>query len=481
MDKKNIFTAKAQRRKIINSILQLGVFAVILLSSFAFANCKVDSIHSENLSGEKYQLTEKESAFLDTLQYKTFMFFINEVNPKNGLVKDRTASWSPASIAVSGFAIPIWAIGVEKKWIEREKAVNLTLALLQFLYSSKQSDDTSSTGYKGWYYHFLRMDDGLREWKCELSTIDTGWLIAGVIFARQYFNGGDESEKIIRGLAEKIIKRIDWNFFQMAVDSKFPYAVNFAWQPEEGFHPWGWFGYTEAQFLYILAAGCGMPNSDKAYHTWLKTYEWKEPYKDLAHVIFPPLFGHQFTQMFVDLRGLTDSYLKDKGIDYFENSRRAVYTQRNYAIGNPNKWIGYDSLTWGLTACDGPGDQYNFDDKKFHSYAARGVSGKENADFDDGTIAPTAAGASIVFAPEIVIPTLINMKETYGDKRLWGKYGFVDAFNPTANWYDKDYLGLDQGPIVLMIENYRTGFVWKYMMKDEIIQKGLKGVGLIKQ
>ncbi len=178
--------------------------------------------------------------------------------------------------------------------------------MLQFLYSSKQSDDTSSTGYKGWYYHFLRMDDGLREWKCELSTIDTGWLIAGVIFARQYFNGGDESEKIIRGLAEKIIKRIDWNFFQMAADSKFPYAVNFAWQPEEGFHPWGWFGYTEAQFFIYLPLDAECRIQIKLIILGFKLMNGKKPYQDLAHVIFPPLFGHQYTQMFVDLRGLTD-------------------------------------------------------------------------------------------------------------------------------------------------------------------------------
>ncbi len=477
---KRSFTAKTQRHKDLFSS-QLSVLAVILLSFFAFNACKADKVISDKISNSNYKLNDSESAFLDTLEYRTFLYFINEVNPNNGLVRDRTASWSPASIASTGFAIPIWAIGVEKKWIEREKAVSLTLALLKFIYNSKQSDDTSSTGYKGWYYHFLRMNDGLREWKCELSTIDTGWLIAGIIFARQYFSGNNESEKNIRDLADKIIKRIDWNFFQMAGNSKFPYAVNFAWDPLEGYHEWGWFGYTEAQFLYILAAGCGMPNADKAYQTWLKTYEWKEPYKGFAHVIFPPMFGHQYTQMFVDLRGLNDSYLTDKGIDYFENSRRAAYTQFKYAIDNPHKWIGYDSLLWGLTACDGPGDQFNFDDKKFYGYAARGASGVGSADFDDGTIAPTASAASIVFAPEIVIPALINMKNKYGDKGLWGKYGFVDAFNPTAKWFDKDYLGLDQGPIVLMIENYSTEFVWKYMMKDEIIQKGLIGVGLIKK
>jgi hypothetical protein len=478
---KNIFSGEIiVLRKSITAMYRI-VLGVIVFSFLTFAECNNENIRYKDYHQAKgYDLSNKESAFLDTLQYKTFLYFINEVNPKNGLVKDRTANWSPASIAATGFAIPIWAIGAERKWITRSKAADFTFTLFNFLINSKQNNDTSSTGYKGWYYHFLRMNDGLREWKCELSTIDTGWLIAGIIFARQYFNENNNIEIKIRDLADKIINRIDWNFFQMSADSKFPFAVNFAWQPEEGFHPWGWFGYTEAQFLYIIAAGCGMPNSDNAYQTWLKTYEWKEPFKGLAHVVFPPLFGHQYTQMFINLRGLSDSYLKVKGIDYFENSRRAVYTQMLYAVENPNTWIGYDSITWGLTACDGPGEQYNSDDRKFYGYAARGAFGRKNFDFDDGTIAPTAAGASIVFAPEIVIPTLINIKDKYGDKGLWGKYGFVDAFNLTANWYDKDFLGLDQGPIVLMIENYRNGFVWKYMMKDPVIQKGLEVVGLKK-
>ncbi|MFH1197560.1 MAG: glucoamylase family protein [bacterium] len=451
---------------------------IVLLGRITF--CQTGTTDYPSYEKQNYIMSDDEKTFLDTLQYKTFLYFINEVNPVNGLVKDRSASWSPASIAASGFAIPVWAIGIEKNWITREKAVSLTSALLQFLFTSEQSDDTSSTGYKGWYYHYLRMNDGLREWKCELSTVDTGWLLAGIIFARQYFDKENESEKSIRDLAYKIINRVDWKFFQMSSDSKFPYAINFAWTTEKGFHPWGWFGYTEAQLLYILAAGCGMPNSDKAYQTWLKTYEWKESYPGLGHVIFPPLFGHQFTHMFIDMRGVADSYLKEKRIDYFENSRRAVYSQRNFAIENPNERIGYDSLTWGLTACDGPGKQYNFDNKEFYSYAARGAVCSSKFDFDDGTIAPTAAAASIVFAPEIVIPTLMNMKEKYGYEGLWGKYGFVDAFNPTANWIDDAYLGLDQGPIVIMIENYNSGFVWKYFMKDEVIRKGMKMLGFEK-
>jgi hypothetical protein len=178
--------------------------------------------------------------------------------------------------------------------------------------------------------------------------------------------------------------------------------------------------------------------------------------------------------MFIDFRQLPDDYMKRKRIDYFENSRRAVYVQRHYAIENPGGWKGYDSLTWGLTACDGPGEKYNSNGKKFLSYAGRGTSGPEMVFFDDGTIAPTAAIGSIVFAPEIVIPTIINFKNV---KNLWGPYGFYDSFNPTLNWVNSDYIGIDQGPIVIMIENFRTGLVWNYFMKDPVIQKGLNTLG----
>jgi hypothetical protein len=182
--------------------------------------------------------------------------------------------------------------------------------------------------------------------------------------------------------------------------------------------------------------------------------------------------------MFIDFKGLKDSYLRDKGIDYFENSRRATLSNRVYCIQNPNKWKGYDSLTWGISACDGPGSEYNKDGRKFEGYSGRGASGPGDVFSDDGTITPEAAGGSIPFAPEVCIPTLKNMYDKYGKEGLWNKYGFVDAFNLTAGWYDKDYLGLDQGPYVIMIENYRTGLVWKYVMKDPVIIKGLKALNI---
>ena len=433
---------------------------------------------SSQLLFSQYVPSAEENAFLDTLQYRSFLYFMNEINPENGLVKDRTTEDSPATIAASGWAVAAWGIGVEHGWISRDKAAELTLTLERFLINSDQSTKPDATGYKGFYYHFLKMDSGKREWNCELSTVDTAWLIAGIRFAVQYYNGDNEIEKEIRDLGEKLTNRVDWNWAVVKESRHDNHTglVSMGYDPERGLNDYGYFGYTEALYLYILAAGTNLNEPMKTYDVWLSGYNWKEPYEGFPHVIFPPLFGHQYTQMFIDLRDLPDKYMREKGIDYFENSRRATLVNRLYCIQNPEGWEGYDSLTWGISACDGPGD-FEKNGKRFHGYAGRGASGPGLTIAEDGTITPEAAAGSIPFAPEVCIPTLKNMYDKYGEKGLWGKYGLKDAFNLTVDWYDKDYLGLDEGPIVIMIENYRTGLIWNYAMKDSVIQRGLERLG----
>jgi len=252
--------------------------------------------------------------------------------------------------------------------------------------------------------------------------------------------------------------------------------ISMGWHPESGLHKMGWSGYNEALFLYILAAGTGLENAKESYRSWLSSYKWQTPYEGLSHVAFPPLFGHQFSHCFIDFRGLADEYMRDKGIDYFENSRRATRVQRQYAIDNPHGWVGYDSLCWGVTASDGPGDKYNFGEREFLGYAGRGTSGPEYNYFDDGTIAPYGPLSSLPFAPEIVIPTIRSINEKMGDK-IWGRYGYYDSFNLTAGWVNDDFIGIDQGPMLIMIENFRTGLVWNYVMNDPVIQKGLQTLG----
>lgn len=449
----------------------------LFLIALTMAACKQpQQIVFKSQGKVDYPLSQAEEIMLDSIQKKTFLFFLNEHHPEWGIVKDRTAEKAPSSIASTGFGIPCFAIGVERNWIAREDAAQIVLNMLNFFYNSDQSADTLATGYKGFYYHFLRMDSGKREWNCELSSIDTGLLMMGIIFARNYFNADNEAEKQIRLLAGKLIGRLEWNFLDMPAQSQHPHTISMGWDPKKGLHSWGWTGYNEALFLYVLAAGSGMENVKRSYKSWLSTYKWNIPYEGLSHVAFPPLFGHQFSHAFIDYRGLVDDYMKAKGIDYFENSRRATYVQRQYAIENPHGWIGYDSLCWGVTASDGPTDIYNFDDKIFLGYAGRGAAGPEYNYFDDGTIAPYGALTSLPFAPEIVLPAIKSMISKHGDK-IWGKYGFYDAFNHTANWVNDDFIGIAQGPMLIMIENFRTGLVWDYVMQDPVIQDGLNILG----
>ncbi len=456
--------------------MKIRKLLLLLVFSLAFGSVKSQNTVFHSNGKIRYPISSDDEKMIDTIQQKTFLFFLHEHHPEYGIVKDRAAKWAPASIASTGFGIPSFAIGVERNWITREQAAKITLNMLNFFANSIQGTDTNVTGYKGFYYHFLRMNSGTREWKCELSSIDTGILMMGIIFARNYYTLDNEVENQIRSLASLLLGRIDWDFMVLPASSKYAHTISMAWSPEKGLQDYGWFGYNEALFLYVLAAGSGMKNPEQSYQSWLQTYRWYTPYKGLSHVAFPPLFGHQFSQAFIDYRGIVDQYMMEKGIDYFENSRRATLVQRQYAIDNPKGWKGYDSLCWGVTACDGPTEKYNFGDFKFLGYAGRGTSGPDYNYFDDGTLAPYGPLSSLPFAPEIVLPTIKSMNKKYG-KKLWGKYGYYDSFNLTAKWYDDDFIGIDEGPMLMMIENFRTGFVWNIVMQDPIIQKGLNRLG----
>jgi hypothetical protein len=267
------------------------------------------------------------------------------------------------------------------------------------------------------------------------------------------------------------------------------------WKPEiagGGWLPLDWMGYNEAMLVYLLALGSPTHAVDStAWTKWAATYEWGT-FEGQPHLGFAPLFGHHYSHVWVDFRGIQDDFMRGHGIDYFENSRRATLSQRNYAMANPGNWADYGENIWGLSASDGPADatiDYRGSQRRFYTYAARGASFNEVR--DDGTIAPTAAAGSIAFAPEIVIPALVEMRERYGED-LFGQYGFLDAFNPSfqfagrstqgkvvagKGWFDTDYLGIDQGPIVAMIANYRSDFVWKYMRRSPYIIAGLRRAG----
>ncbi len=418
--------------------------------------------------------------FLDTLQERTIQWFLDVTPRETGLTPDRWPTPSPSSIAAVGFALTGYPIAVERGMITRAEAADRTLKTLRFLWKLPQNEGSSGiAGHRGFYYHFIDKETGLREWNCELSTIDTGLLIAGVLFAQSFFGLETSQETEIRALADSLYRRIDWKW-AMADKN----GIVMGWKPEDGFHSWTWHGYNEAMILYVLALGSPThPVPGSVWDTWTETYLWAEHYGQ-EHLNFMPLFGHQYSHVWVDFRGIKDDYMCHKGIDYFENSRRATYAHRAYGMKNPNQWVGYSDSIWGWTACDGPKDTVfvvNGIERKFRSYSARGTGADELV--DDGTIAPTAVGGSVPFAPEICIPALKAMRYKYGD-RIWTRYGFIDAFNPTYitpatpdGWFDHDFLGIDQGPIMIMIENARNGFVWEVMKRNKYIVAGLKKAG----
>ena len=408
---------------------------------------------------------------IDDLERRTFRWFWDTANPHSWLVPDRWPTKSFSSIAAVGFGLTAYCIGAERGYVTRQQARDRVLATLQSLLAMPQGDQPSGvTQYRGFFYHFLDMESGARYKQVELSTIDSTWLFAGALFCQSYFDRDDPSEKAVRDAAEQLYEHAEWDWAQPR-----PPAITMGWYPESGFHTHDWRGYNEAMMVIILALGSPThPVDSAAWNEYTRTYNWGTFYGQ-QHVLFAPLFGHQYTHMFIDFRGIADAYMRAKGIDYFENSRRATLSQHAYAIENPGRWKDYGENIWGLTACDGPGD-VSIDSRTYHSYTARGATAEDIR--DDGTIAPTAAASSITFTPDISIAAIEEMQRRYGSN-LYREYGFADAFNPTFNngWFDVDYLGIDQGPIIAMIENHRSGLVWETMKKNVHVVRGLKRAG----
>lgn len=425
------------------------------------------------------QVELKEATpFLDSLSRHTFNYFWETADSTTAQVPDRWPTPSFSSIAATGFGITSYLIGAERGYITREQAADRVLRTIEFLANTPKGDATTGiAGYKGFFYHFIDMKTGLRFQQVELSTIDTGLLMAGILSAQSYFDGNTEAEVKIRTLADSMYQSIEWDW-AMNNDK----TMSMGWHPEKGFIDARWRGYNEAMILYILALGSPTHSIPaESWTAWTSTYQFANYYGQ-EHINFGPLFGHQYSQMYIDFRGIYDPYMKAKGFDYFENSRRATYANRAYCMANPGHFTGYSSTIWGLTACDGPGNRDKMNPNvAFMGYSARGAA--QHYLEDDGTIAPTAAGGSLAFAPEICIPALQAMHKQYGDK-IYKQYGFVDAFNNsienkngTTGWVDDDHLGIDQGPIVIQLENYRSELVWKLMKKNPYIVNGLKKAG----
>lgn len=415
---------------------------------------------------------------LDQLQRAAFGYFAQTVNPVNGLVADTTRENCPCSIAVVGFALSVYPVAVERGWMTRADAVERSLTALRFFRDSDQSGSPDATGFKGFYYHFLSMDTGARVWRSELSMVDTALFIAGALTAASYFTAHTADEIELRELAELLYRRVDWRWAQDEQG-----VIRQGWKPECGFLHYVWQGYNEAIVLYVLALGSPTHALEgSGYEAWTVTYQWENLY-DYDFLYAGPLFIHQFSHAWIDLRGIQDRFMREKQSDYFENSRRAVMVQREYARRNPNEFAGYDEYCWGLTACDGPNDgmpelgQRSAPRQHLFGYAARGVPYGP----DDGTMSGWAALASLPFAPDIVLRTASTMLQRYPE--MLSEQRYTSSFNPSLPgrgadaWVSTGHFGLDQGILIMMIENYRTGMIWRLMRECPYIGIGLRRAG----
>ncbi len=471
-------------RRLLTRVITAWSIALCAVALVGVSGCRDRA--REAASG--FSFSTNETAFIDTLQLRTFRYFWDLCNPQTGLAPDRAPTHSFASVAATGFALTSYPIGCEHGWVTREAAARRSLQTLHFLWTAPQGPDPAGMiGAHGFFYHFLEPATGARFETVELSTVDTALLLAGALFCKGYFDQGGATEDSIGALADSLYFRVDWEWASVR-----PPLIGHGWDPQHGPLPYDWGGYNEAMLLYILALGSPThPVESSAWDAWTRTYKWGS-FEGQEQLGFAPLFGHQYTHVWVDLRGIQDAPMRAHGLDYFENSRRAVLSQYAYAQHNPSLWRGYGPRLWGLTACDGPvSGTFTIDGKEreFQTYWARGAS--FTGINDDGTVCPSAAVASLPFAPDLVAPTLMAMREDHGN-RLFGEYGFRDALNPTFDlaepvqhghvfpghgWYDTDYLGIDQGPIVAMIENARSGLVWRVMRRDAAVVRGLRRAG----
>jgi len=393
-------------------------------------------------------ITKDDDQFLEELERAAFKFFWEQASPKTGLVKDRCNVRGPdntvvASIAATGFGLTALCIGHKRGYISRVQARRRVLTTLQFLWKKLAR-------HRGFFFHFANVNTGERLWDSEVSSIDTAILLCGVLTCREHFQGDYE----IQPLAFDIFNRADWSW--LAEDTP---LLSQGWMPEIGFLPYRWDDYSELMMLYLLGMGAyTRPLSSRTWTSWKRlTFE----YHGLKYIgSFAPLFVHQYSQAWFDFRGRRDQYA-----DYFENSKTATQAHKIFCLELAPRFPDYSEDLWGITASDSPSGNYEV------------WGGPPEIGPIDGTVVPSATGGSLAFLPGPTLRVLKHIKSKYG-KRAWSKYGFVNAFNPLKNWYDKDVIGIDTGITLLMAENLRTGFVWKTFMKNPEAKRGMAHAGL---
>lgn len=381
---------------------------------------------------------------------RSYDFFIKESNTRKnskgyGLIKDKTLiANNVASIASVGYGLAALIIGVEHKWISYKKAY----------YRASRTLDTFINNVEeinGFYYHFVNIESGKREWNCEISIIDTAIFLCGAITVGEYFKGD------IKKKAEYLYKKVNWEWYRNK-DTNYFYM---GYEPENGF--WGhWDMYAEQLMLYVLGVSSPTFSIDKSmYYDFKRKRENYKNIKDLIYTYCGTLFTYQFSHAWINFKGLKD---KDN-IDWFENSIKATKANRQYCIDNKDKFKTYNENSWGLTACLSPNGYFSFGAKP---------CGVDLSVENDGTVTPCGAIGSIVFTPKESIKAMENYYNNF--PKLWGKYGFKDGYNLEGSkpWFAKEYIGIDKGIELIMLENYLNNTIWNYFMKNEYVQKGLR-------
>ena len=407
-------------------------------------------------STTSYLLSAQESAFLEDLSKRLFRFFWENADPNTGLVLDRVRTdGSPpdanhrevASIAATGFGLTALCIAAERGWISSVDARKRMRNSLRFLARRMPH-------HKGWFYHFVNMKTGERVWKSELSSIDTALLLAGILTARQYYRNDAE---IYRD-ATRIYQRIDFPWML----NGHPTLLSMGWRPESGWINARWDNYSEHTMLYLMAIGSlSHPIKAESWYAWERNWNQYKQYKYLGTA---PLFTHQYSHAWVDYRGRRET--RGSRVNYFENSITATRAHREFCLELAAKFPGYSANIWGISASDS-------------ATGYRAWGGPPGTPDIDGSVVPNAPGGSLMFTPDISLPALRAMYERFGE-RIYGRYGFADAFNPNTGWVDTEVIGIDVGIMLLSAENLRTGNVWRWFMRNAEIAHAMQMVGLRK-
>jgi hypothetical protein len=434
----------------------LVVLILLLACTSVFAQPRITSSPVPSPVASAYQLTREDALFLEDLERRSFQYFWEEADPQTGLVPDRArmdgsaldeSHSNVASIAATGFGLTGLCIADDRGWLPKSQVRERTRNTLRFFANRALHE-------RGWFYHWMDAKTGERRWKSEVSSIDTALLLAGVLTVRQYFEG----DKEIVALATKIYERVD---FRWMLNGD-PLLLSHGWKPESGFLKPRWDTYSEETILLLLAIGSPTHSIQPA--SWYALWRDRYRYEGFAYftTIGVPLFMHQYSHAWIDYRNRRET--KGDRIDYFDNSVNATLAHRKFCMNLAHDFPAFGPNVWGITASDSA-----------KGYLAWGGPPRDPA--IDGTVVPSAAGGSLMFTPEVSVAALRAMHAKYRDP-IFGKYGFIDAFNPNTGWFDTDVIGINAGIILLSAENARTGNVWRWFMRNPEIPRAMQRVGL---